>query len=182
MKNVLANWTIFEQMLLDDAIQQRFIHVVIPDAVGIHDQERAVIADAQARSNASFDTQRIVVAAEVAQFLCQAAIELLRLSSWITILAHTKKDMPGIGRLAWGIQLIWCPTRFIHLHSWRRRATTPLSLLECTAAISGQQKTRQWRAGPRMCLMPSLPFSTKVAHSMVRTAKVPVEPIYRQGG
>src|SRR5690242_7567977 len=75
MKNIFLHWSPTDQMFSDNAVEQRIINMVVPNAVGIDNQERAVITDAQARRQTPLNADGIIVAAKFTQFIGQALIE-----------------------------------------------------------------------------------------------------------
>ncbi|HZE09898.1 MAG TPA: hypothetical protein VE110_14190 [Gemmatimonadaceae bacterium] len=58
MKYGLVNRDAVPEMLDDDSLEERGGHSIIPDAFGIHDDDRPAAADAEARGLTSFHPVR----------------------------------------------------------------------------------------------------------------------------
>jgi hypothetical protein len=85
-------------VLVDDAAQRCFVHVVIPDAFRVHHHERAAVADAQAGAFAPLHPFGILILAEFTEQAAKEVIEPGRLALRIAVFAGAEKYMARIGR------------------------------------------------------------------------------------
>ena len=84
MKYMRLHWTIVDQVLFNNPIEDGFVDVVVPDAVGVDDDDRTAGTDAEAGGDAPLHPFGVVVAAKFAQFVGQTGIKSLRLAIRIT--------------------------------------------------------------------------------------------------
>ena len=103
MEDKLLHRFTADQMFFNDAVEQGFIDMMVPDAFGVDDQQRAVVSDAQTGGESPFDAQGIIVAPQVTQLACQEIVEFDRFSLRIAEAPTTDKEMACIGCLAWRI-------------------------------------------------------------------------------
>lgn len=100
VKDILLHRFTPNQMLCDNSVQHRLVDMMVPNAIGIDNEQWSVITDTQAGRNPTFDTQRIFITAQLTQLARQAVVKLVRLLFWITILARADKNVAGIRCLA----------------------------------------------------------------------------------
>lgn len=99
MKDEFFHGLIVDQVLVDDSIEHGFVYAVVPNAIGIDDEQGSVVADAEAGCCAAFDAYRVVVFAELTEFVGQRAVDAGCFAVGITIAAGADKDVSGIGCL-----------------------------------------------------------------------------------
>ena len=63
VKDKLLHRLAADQVFGDDAVEQCFVDMVIPDAIGVNYEQGTVVANTETGSQPTFNAQRVVVAA-----------------------------------------------------------------------------------------------------------------------
>jgi hypothetical protein len=92
----VANDIPVAQVFDDDPIEERRRDVAVPNAFGVHDDDRASGADAEAGRFTAFDSMRPEQQAFALEKRGKQAIELLAAPIRRTVSADTHENVPGV--------------------------------------------------------------------------------------
>src|SRR5262249_17032665 len=131
MENMRVHWPIGQQMLIDNPLQQRVIHMVIPGPVRVDDQDRAPSAHPQTVTQCTLHPLRVPEPGQPVGLRqgSEASCQALRGLWGGAVAVFTDQDLAPVGPHAWGARLL-CPARFPSLDglagaSWHRPRAPP---------------------------------------------------------